>query len=58
MFICKGELQKSQIVSYTRKLGLFLRIISNSLSRDLHRFGASAAATYIAAAEQPNRYPL
>jgi hypothetical protein len=55
MFICKDELRKSQIVSYTRRFGLFLRIISNSLSRDLHRFGASAAAAYVSATEQPNR---
>ena len=55
MFSCKDELRKSQIVSYTRRFGLFLRIISNSLSRDLHRFGASAAAAYVSAAEQPNR---
>ena len=55
MFICEDELRNSQIVSYTRRFGLFLRIISDSLSRDLHRFGASAAATYVSATEQPKR---
>ena len=52
---CVDELRNSQIVSYTRRFGLFLRIISNSLSRDSHRFGASAAATYVSAIEQPKR---
>ncbi len=52
---CVDELRNSQIVSYTRRFGLFLRIISNSLSRDLHRIGASAAVTYVAATEQPKR---